>query len=180
VNDLSNALEKHRIATNQIPYSLLIRAAEFELQPLCAEREVGILCYSPMAQGLLAGRFSSADDVPESRARTRHFSRSRPQARHNEPGCEIETFAVIKRIRGICDRIGHPMADVALAWCLHQPAVACVLAGASRPEQIRRNAKAGSITLSPLVLHELDVATQEVKKKLGSNVDPWQSESRIR
>jgi aryl-alcohol dehydrogenase-like predicted oxidoreductase len=179
-SDLANVLEKHRVETNQIPYNLLLRAPEYELRELCAERNVGILCYSPLAQGLLTGRYRSADDVPAGRARTRHFARTRPQARHSEPGCERETFAAVARVQQICDDIGQAMADVALAWLLHQPAVACVLAGASRPEQIKRNVEAARIELSRDVLERLDEATNEVKQKLGPNVDPWQTVSRIK
>ena len=178
--DLANVLEMHRVETNQIPYNLLLRGAEFELRDLCAERNIGILCYSPLAQGLLTGRYQSADEVPPGRARTRHFARTRPQARHTEPGCERETFAAIARVKQVCDRIGRDMADVALAWLLHQPAVACVLAGASRPDQIKRNVKAARIELSPDVLKQLDDATNELKQKLGPNVDPWQTVSRIK
>jgi len=178
--DLANVLEKHRVETNQIPYNLLLRAAEFEVREMCAERGLGILCYSPLAQGLLTGRYQTADDVPDGRARTRHFAKTRPQARHTEPGCETEAFAAIRRVKEICDGIGKDMADVALAWLLHQPAVACVLAGASRPDQIRRNVEAAKIELSPDVLKQLDDATNEVKQKLGPNLDPWQTISRIR
>jgi aryl-alcohol dehydrogenase-like predicted oxidoreductase len=177
---LANAIERHRMETNQVPYSLLLRGVEFELRDMCAERQIGILCYSPLAQGLLAGKYRSADEVPASRARTRHFAKTRPQARHQEPGCESETFEAVRHVQAICERIGKPMADVALAWLLHQPAVASVLAGASRPDQIRRNVAAAEIKLSPGVLKELDDATRVVKQKLGPNIDPWQTESRIR
>ena len=178
--DLANVLEKHRVETNQIPYNLLLRAAEFEVREMCAERGLGILCYSPLAQGLLTGRYKTADEVPDGRARTRHFAKTRPQARHTEAGCEMDTFAAIRRVKEVCDRIGKDMADVALAWLLHQPAVACVLAGASRPDQIRRNVEAAKIDLSPEVMKQLDDATNEVKQKLGPNLDPWQTVSRIR
>ncbi len=178
--DLIEALEKHRIETNQIAYSMLFRAPEYELRDLCVEHEVGILCYSPMAQGLLTGRFNSADEVPEARARTRHFAKTRPQARHQETGCESETFAAVKKVREICHRIGQDMADVALAWLLHQPGVLGVLAGASKPEQIRKNVGAAAIQLSDEVLNELDLATRDLKRAMGPNLDPWQSVSRIR
>lgn len=180
VTDLANATEKHRIETDQLPYSLLLRGVEFEVQAMCREREIGMLCYSPLAQGLLAGKYRSSAEVPDGRARTRHFSKSRPQARHREAGCETETFDAIHAIEAICQRVGRPVADVALAWVLHQPAVAAVLAGASRPDQIRANVAAAEIRLSPEVLRELDEATRPVKQRLGPNVDPWQSESRIR
>jgi aryl-alcohol dehydrogenase-like predicted oxidoreductase len=178
--DLADAVEKHRIETDQVSYSLLYRAAEFEVRDLCVERGIGILCYSPIAQGLLTGRFKSADDVPELRARSRHFAKTRPQARHQEAGCETETFAAIEKIRCICARIGEEMSDVALAWLLHQPAVLGVLAGASKPEQIRKNVAAAEIKLSKEVLDELEVATRDLKRALGPNLDPWQTVSRIK
>ena len=178
--DLIEGLEKHRIETDQIAYSMLFRAPEHELRDLCVERGVGILCYSPMAQGLLTGRFNSADEVPDMRARTRHFGKSRPQVRHQENGCEAETFAAVKKVREICQRIGQDMADVALAWLLHQPGVLSVLAGASKPEQIRKNVAAAGMTLSQEVLNELDLATRDVKRAMGTNLDPWQTVSRMR
>lgn len=178
--DLAEALEKHRLETNQIPYNLLYRAVEHEVRDICLERKIGILCYSPIAQGLLTGRFRSADEVPELRARTRHFSRTRPQARHGENGHEAETFAAINNVRRVCSEIGQDMSDIALAWLLHQPAVLAVLAGASKPEQIQRNVAAASITLSPQTLADLDRATSDLKRTMGPNLDPWQTVSRIR
>jgi len=180
--DLAELLETRRVATNQMVYSLLARGIEFEVRDVCAERGIGLLCYSPLAQGLLTGRYASADDVPPERARTRHFATTRPQARHGESGCETETFTAIREIKRICDRIGHPMADVAVAWLLHQPGVTSVLAGASRPDQIVQSARAGSLKLSKDVLDELDVATRQVKQKMGANPDMWQGKagSRVR
>jgi aryl-alcohol dehydrogenase-like predicted oxidoreductase len=172
--DLADALEKHRVETNQLAYSLLARGVEHEVLPMCVERQIGMLCYSPLAQGLLTGRYASADDVPAERARTRHFGGTRPQARHGEAGCEAETFQAIRAVRQVCDDLGLPMADVALAWLLHQPGVSSVLAGASRPDQIAQNVRAASIRLSRDVLDKLDAATRPVKDRLGSNCDPWQ------
>jgi aryl-alcohol dehydrogenase-like predicted oxidoreductase len=179
--DLSEALASiDRLATNQMAYSLLARGVEYDVVPLCQEHGVGMLCYSPLAQGLLTGRYSRADEVPPERARTRHFADTRPQSRHGEPGLETETFEAIAAVKQICTDIGQPMADVALAWLLHQPTVTSVLAGASRPDQIQQNAKAAAIRLSPDILQRLDDATSIVKQKMGRNPDMWQAQSRIR
>ncbi|MCD6289730.1 MAG: aldo/keto reductase [Anaerolineae bacterium] len=180
VQDLSECLSVGRCETDQLPYSLLWRAIEYEIKPKCEENGIGILCYSPLVQGLLTGKFASADDVPEGRARTRHFSKNRPLTRHGEEGCEEETFAAIERIRQISEEIGQPMARVALAWLLHQSGVVSVLAGARHPEQIRENARAADLKLSSDVLTALTEATEELKQKLGPNPDMWQSESRFR
>lgn len=117
---------------------------------------------------------------PEGRARTRHFSKDRPQTRHGEAGCETETFAAIEKIRHISDKIHQPMAKVALAWLLHQPGVTSVIAGARKPDQIRQTAQAVDLQLSSETISRLNEATEEVKQIIGHNPDMWQSESRIR
>ena len=180
VKDLADLLAVGQPTTNQLPYSLLWRSIEFELQPACQDSSIGILAYSPLMQGLLTGKFASANEVPEGRARTRHFSKDRPLARHNDPGCERETFAAIKEIRRICNEIDQPMAEVALAWLLHQPGVTAVLAGARRPTQIKQNALAAAITLPAEIVTRLNEVTKEVKQKLGPNLDLWQTNSRTR
>ena len=180
VQDLSEVLELGRVETNQLPYSLLWRAIEYEIQARCVDEDIGILCYSPLAQGLLTGKFSSPNEVPEGRARIRLFSTDRPQARHGEPGCEEEMFVALERIQAICDEIGQPMASVALAWLLHQPGVSSVIAGARRPDQIRQTAQAVDLALSPEIAGQLAKATEEVKRLIGPNPDMWQSTSRFR
>ena len=180
VQDLSEVLELGRAETNQLPYSLLWRAIEYEIQARCVDEDIGILCYSPLAQGLLTGKFSSPNEVPEGRARIRLFSTDRPQARHGEPGCEEEIFVALERIQAICDEIGQPMASVALAWLLHQPGVTSVIAGARRPDQIRQTAQAVDLALSPEIAGQLAKATEEVKRLIGPNPDMWQSTSRFR
>jgi aryl-alcohol dehydrogenase-like predicted oxidoreductase len=180
LQDLSHLLTVGWAETNQLPYSLLWRAIEYQIRQKCLDVGIGILCYSPLAQGLLTGKFSSLDEVPEGRARPRLFSGERPQTRHGEAGCEREVFTAIEQIRRICDGIGQPMATVALAWLLHQPGVTSVIAGARRPDQIRQTAQAGDLELWPEALAALAEATEGVKQKMGLNPDLWQSESRLR
>ena len=180
VEDLSGLLEAGRVKTNQLPYNLLWRAIEYQIRQKCVEADVDVLCYSPLAQGLLTGKFASPDDVPQGRTRTRHFSRDRPQARHGEAGCEVETFAAIEEIRRISDGIHQPMAKVALAWLLHQPGVMAVIAGARRSDQIKQTAQAADLTLPPDVIASLTAATEELKRVLGPNPDMWRSEGRSR
>ena len=179
--DLAEALEVcDDLVTNQISYSLLHRAVEFEVSQMCVDHGLGMLCYSPLAQALLAGKFDNADQVPDERARTRLFSQDRPQARHTEAGCETEAFAAVAEVRRVAERVGRSMADVSLAWLLQKPGVACVLVGASRVSQVERNAKAIETVLSPEDVAELDRVTEPVMQLLGANMDPWVTESRIR
>lgn len=178
--DLAEALEVCPLVSNQIAYSLLHRAPEFGTQKLCADNNIGILCYSPLAQALLAGKFDNADQVPDERARTRLFSKDRPQSRHTEPGCEAEAFEAVAAIRKVSERVGRSMADVSLAWLLEQPAVASVLVGASKVSQVERNAAAADVKLSAQDVADLNAATEKVKEALGPNMDPWATDSRIR
>jgi len=179
--DMDDLAAAGRAESNQLPYSLLWRAIEFEIVPRCMELEVSILSYSSLMQGLLAGKFAKVEDVPAPRARTRHFdAATHEQARHGEAGCETETFAAIGRIREIAEECGQSMADVSIAWLLAQPGMTSVIAGMRTPEQVRRNARAAESELSPDILDELTASTEEVKQVLGSNADMWQSESRMR
>ena len=99
VGDLTEILQTGEIVSNQLPYSLLFRAIEYEVQPLCIERDIGILCYSTLLHGLLAGKYKTPADVPAGRGRTRHFSKNRSGTRHGEEGCEREVFTAIEQIR---------------------------------------------------------------------------------
>ncbi|HBY06264.1 MAG TPA: aldo/keto reductase [Chloroflexi bacterium] len=180
VGDLGEILQVTPAASNQLPYSLLFRAIEYDVQPLCVQENVSILCYSTLLHGLLAGKFTSADEIPDGRARTRHFSKNRSGTRHDEEGCETEVFAALEQIRQIAAEIGQPMALVAVAWVLHQPGVASVIAGARQPEQIRELAAAADLVLEPKVIQKLNATTEPVKQILGPNPDMWMSESRFR
>jgi aryl-alcohol dehydrogenase-like predicted oxidoreductase len=167
------------VISNQLPYNLIWRAIEFEILPLCAEKNIPVLCYSPIMQGLLAGKFSSAEEVPDDRARTRHFSHTRSQVRHQEEGCEDLTFETIGKIRKIAEKAGHPMSDLSLAWLLAQKGVGAVIVGGRNGKQVQRNVKAADVVLSQDIIQELNEATEPLKQKLGKNADMWQTESRI-
>jgi myo-inositol catabolism protein IolS len=172
--DLAELQAKGRAESNQLPYSLLWRAIEHEILPRCVASHMGLLAYMPLMQGLLTGKFATADDVPTSRARTRHFSSARPDTRHGEPGCEAETFSAIERIRGISARLGQHMGNVSLAWVLQQPGVTSALVGARRPEQVLENAQAVGLRLPAEALAELSQATAELRRILGPNPDLYQ------
>ncbi len=180
VRDLTGALGCAEVVTDQLAYSLLFRAIEYEILEKCREAQVGVLAYSPLAQGLLTGKFQGPDEVDDERARVRLYSKNRSGTVHDGEGCENEAFEALDKIHAICADIGEPMANVALAWVLQQPGVTAVLAGARRPDQIINNARAVDLELTDEVLNSLSGATEEVKMKLGPNADPWRTASRIR
>jgi aryl-alcohol dehydrogenase-like predicted oxidoreductase len=177
--DLPAFSELLHAEVNQIAYSLLFRSPEQDLLDLCAEGDTTVLTYGSLMESILTGKFATADEVPGGRARTRHFSGDRPQARHGEPGCEAETFAALDAIRAIAGSLGVTMAQLSIAWLLHQPAVGVAIVGARNADQANQNAAAEQIELSEDVLAELDRVTQPIKDALGGNLDMWASDSRI-
>lgn len=180
VTDLTAVLSAGDVITNQMAYSLLFRALEFEILDKCIASTVGVLAYSPLAQGLLVGKFDSPEAVDDERARQRFYSKNRPGTVHDEDGYEKEVFAAMAEIRSVCEEIGVPMAHVALAWVLQQPGVNAVLAGARQPDQVIMNAQATEIELTADILEKLNLVTERLKTKMGPNADPWRTASRIR
>jgi aryl-alcohol dehydrogenase-like predicted oxidoreductase len=147
---------------------------------LCVRHDVGVICYSPLAQGLLTGRYSAADEVPDGLARTRWYNSSRAMAQHGETGCEVEVFAAVEAVRQIAADVGAPMATVALAWVKQQPAVTSFLVGARNPDELQWNLLAVDLSLSDEVNQRLAAATEPLKARLGDNPDMWLVPSRMR
>jgi aryl-alcohol dehydrogenase-like predicted oxidoreductase len=180
VQDLTDILQLYPIATNQLPYSLLWRVIEREILPVCVANDIGLMCYSPLAQGLLTGRYASADEVPSGIARTRYYASHRSDSAHGEAGCEEEVFTALATIKQIAAQLGQPMAAVALAWLRQQQGVTSILVGARTPEELHLNLPALDLQLSPDVIKALADATEPVKEKLGNNPDMWLVPSRMR
>jgi aryl-alcohol dehydrogenase-like predicted oxidoreductase len=168
-----------RVQSNQLAYSLLFRAIEYEIQPLCVENGLSILCYSPIMQGLLTGKFATPDDVPVDRARTRHFSCRRPEARHREEGREELTFATIRAIGAIAAGLGVSPAGLSLAWLLSRPGVSCVIVGGRNADQAARNTQAADLKIPTDALDRLSEATAPLKEAMGPNPDMWQTDARM-
>lgn len=156
------------------------RAAGYALTEVCQNRKIGMLCHSPLAQVLLAGRYRHPDESPADRTQSRHFVGPRPMSRHGEPGCERAVFDAIETLRSVAGDGGLSLADLSMARLRHRPDVACVPAGASRPEQARANASAADIRLDDALIALLDAATEAVKRCMGPNLDMWQGGDRSR
>lgn len=142
--------------SNQPQYSMLVRDIEADALPVARELAMGTIVWSPLAQGLLTGKYAGRDDTP---AGTRRVNEG-----PNRFLLELmsdDNFAKVAALKPIATQIGCSLAQLALAWCLHQAGVTSVIVGATRTAQITENAKASDLTLSDDVL-------ARIAKVLGS------------
>jgi aryl-alcohol dehydrogenase-like predicted oxidoreductase len=130
------------VETLQPPYSLLERGIEDEILPFAEQEQIGIVCYSPMASGLLSGAMTHERiaALPDNDWR-------KHDPRFNEPDLS-RNLALVERLQTVADRHGTTPGAVAVAWTLHHPAVHGSIVGFRRPDQIEPLVAAASIGLS--------------------------------
>jgi aryl-alcohol dehydrogenase-like predicted oxidoreductase len=137
------------ITSLQPRYSLLHREIEAAILPFAARENIGVLAYSPMASGLLAGAMTPERiaNLPADDWRKRHPDFQEPQLSRN--------LRLVRLLHAIGRLHGRRTAEVAIAWVLHDPAVTGAIVGARRPEQVRGVVRAGEFRLSPRELAEI-------------------------
>lgn len=130
-----------RFVSQQIYYSLQERSAEYELLPLATDQGLGTLVWSPLAGGLLSGKYRRGQDAP---AGSRHLTE------WNEPPVydEAKLYDTIELLVEIAEGHGVSAAQVALAWLLRRPTVASIVVGARTDEQLADNLRAAELKLS--------------------------------
>jgi aryl-alcohol dehydrogenase-like predicted oxidoreductase len=142
-----------KFVSSQPQYSALWRAPEAEVIPLCASNGISQIVWSPLAQGVLTGKYRSGEAPPPgSRAQSRDMSRFIGQ------WLNAATLDAVDRLRPIADEAGLTMSQLALAWVLRQDNVAAAIIGATRPEQVHENAQAAGVKLSDDTLRAIDEA----------------------
>jgi aryl-alcohol dehydrogenase-like predicted oxidoreductase len=171
--DLDAWMAAGSCVSNQLGYNLLFRAIEFDVLPACRKYGIGVLAYMPLMQGLLAGHWQSADEMPTQRRRSRHFSGRREGTRHGEPGCEDLTFSTLRKIRELAETLGVEMACLAIGWLIAQPDVTSVIVGARKPHQLQRNLQPAGKALDTAAVEQLAAITRPLKDHLGANPDMW-------
>src|SRR5262249_263714 len=148
--DLVPRVEK--FVSSQPQYSLLWRDPERDVFPLCAANGISQIVWSPLAQGVLTGKYRPASPAP---------SDSRMANRPMNFFMDRYDYAVLRRVellRPIAGRLGITMAQLALAWILREPNVASAIVGATRPEHVRDNASASGIELDAGTIREIEAA----------------------
>jgi aryl-alcohol dehydrogenase-like predicted oxidoreductase len=142
-----------RFASQQIHYTLQAREAEYELVPIAVDQGVGILVWSPLAGGLLSGKYRRGEDPPEG---SRHLTQWNEPPVHDEETL-YDIVDVLLEIAG--DR-GVSAAQVALAWLLGRPGVTSVIVGARTEEQLADNLAAAELALSAEERARLDEVSE--------------------
>jgi 1-deoxyxylulose-5-phosphate synthase len=142
-----------RWVSSQPQYSMLWRAPEAEVIPLCEREGISQIVWSPLAQGVLTGKYRPDEPPPpDSRAS------SDAMGGFIDRLLQTPVLEAVQRLRPIAEQAGMTMAQLALAWVLRQPNVASAIVGASRPEQVRANASASGMTLDAPTLAAVDEA----------------------
>jgi aryl-alcohol dehydrogenase-like predicted oxidoreductase len=146
--------------SSQPQYSMLWRAPEVEVFPLCAANGISQIVWSPLAQGLLTGKYRPGQAPPaDSRAA------SDEMGAFMGPLMSDAILTAVDRLRPIADQAGLSMTEMALAWVLRRPELTSAIIGASRPEQVHANAEASGIGLTPDTLTAIDEALGDVPVK---------------
>jgi aryl-alcohol dehydrogenase-like predicted oxidoreductase len=161
---LEEAMAFGDIVSLQPPYSLLWRHVEADAMPVCAAKGLSILAYSPMAQGILTGKFG-----PDHRFKRGDHRRA--NRLFQEP-VFTRVQDALAALQPIAERHTITLGQLALAWVIAQPG-ACAIAGARNADQALENAQAGAVSLTPEDLAEMDRISLQVTAQLDDNPVLW-------
>ncbi len=162
---LEEAAQYGRIDSLQPPYSLFWRQVEKETIPYCMEQQISIIAYSPLAQGLLTGKFERGHqfDPADNRAKNKLFKgESYDRAQQ-----------ALDKLRPIAERHHTTLGNLALSWLIAQPQANAIV-GARNTEQAVQNAKAAEVELSPADLAEIDAIGRTVTDHFDDNPLMWE------
>jgi aryl-alcohol dehydrogenase-like predicted oxidoreductase len=148
---IAKEMNLNRIVSNQPQYNMIQRRIEAGIIPLCEREGVGQVVFSPLAQGVLTGKYRPGD-APEEGTRAADPESNRfMQQLMNE-----EVLSAVDELRSVASEADLSMPQLALAWVLRQDNVSSAIIGASRPEQVDDNAAASGVKLPADVLSEID------------------------
>lgn len=165
VTQLQEAMKFGQIDSLQSPLSLFWRQVEKEHIPFCIEKDISFLAYSPLSQGILAGKFQQGHKFAKKDHRKRN--------RLFQPENFKRVQRALKKLEPIAKRNGISMAQMAMAWVIIGHANTYPIAGARNIEQAVENAKAVSVNLTPKDLSEIEVVSLIVTSHLDDNPIIW-------
>ncbi|GHJ45071.1 aldo/keto reductase [Catellatospora sp. TT07R-123] len=156
------------LVSNQPQYSMLWRVIETEVVPTCEELGLGQIVWSPMAQGVLSGKYLPGQPPPAGSRATDEKSGANFISRW----LADDVLTQVQLLRPLADQAGLTMAQLAVAWVLQNPNVSSAIIGASRPEQVYDNVKAAGVKLDADLLKAIDEIVEPVTER-----DPAKTES---
>jgi len=144
-------LNLDKIVSNQPVYNMLTRYIEREVLPVCEREGIGQIVFSPLAQGVLTGKYKPGQQPQQgTRAANSQLNMFMTDLMSDK------TLTAVQNLQSLAQEGGYTLSQLALAWVLRQPNVSSAIIGASRPEQVEENVKASEITLSQDMLHHID------------------------
>ncbi|MGC5627725.1 aldo/keto reductase family protein [Georgenia sp. Z1344] len=149
-----------QLISSQPEYSMLWRVIEDEVVPTSEELGLSQIVWSPMAQGVLSGKYLPGAEAPAG-SRAAHESTKKAISRWMTP----EVLTRVQELRPLADEAGLTMSQLAIAWVLQNENVAAALVGASRPEQVTENVKAAGVRLEPELMARIDDALGDVVER---------------
>ena len=155
----SEALGAVRFDSVQPRYNLLFRQIERELLPLCREEGLGVIPYNPLAGGLLSGKHRR-ESGPTAGTR---FTLGTAAERYQDRYWHAREFDTVEALRPLADEAGMPLARLAVAWMLAEPAITAPIVGASRPDQLDDLLAAPEKPIDALLKSRLDQITREYR-----------------
>ncbi len=145
---------KISLVSSQPQYSMLWRVIEDEVVPACRELGLGQIVWSPIAQGVLSGKYTPGDEPPAGSRATD----DKGGANMIKRWMRDDVLSGVQQLRPIADELGISMAALAVAWVLQNDNVSAAIIGASRPEQVHDNVKAAGVKLDDAVMRRIDDA----------------------
>jgi aryl-alcohol dehydrogenase-like predicted oxidoreductase len=164
-----------QLISNQPQYSMLWRVIEDKVVPASEELGISQIVWSPMAQGVLSGKYLPGQPVPEGSRATDEKS----GASFIKRFLEDKTLEAVQRLKPIAEQAGLSMPQMAIAWVLQNPNVAAALVGASRPEQLADTVKASDVTLDADTLSAIDEALGDVVERDAEKTYSTSPKSRL-
>lgn len=143
----------NHFVTCQDPYNLLKRGIENTLLPAMQAYGLGLIPHTPLAAGLLSGKYKRNAPMPAAARMTR-------EKRQADRWLNDANWEVVERLTAFCEARGHSLLELAMTWLASRPFVASIIAGATTPEQVELNARAVDWQLTPDDLAAIDKATQ--------------------
>jgi len=140
-----------RIISNQPQYNMIWRVIESEVIPLCEKEGIGQIVWSPIAQGVLTGKYRPGDAPPPASRATDPSGSSFIQHYLTD-----DLLGRVQQLKPVADQAGLSLAQLAIAWVLQNPNVAAAIIGATRPEQVRENVRASGVRLDGELMARID------------------------